>query len=93
MQEYTGIDSTRLEQMETRLKGDVLAEAALHGGRLLVAREVAEPGHSAASLVDVFEAITGLSCPWHCCHWQAACSCKEAAQAPGWRLVEHWQAG
>lgn len=60
LQEYTGIDVQRLEQMETRLKADVLREAKLHGGRLLVAREVmgSEEGQS-ATIVDNFIPIEG----------------------------------
>jgi hypothetical protein len=38
LQEYAGIDATRLEAMEQRLKADVLAEAARYNGRVLVAR-------------------------------------------------------
>ena len=62
MQEYTGIDVQRLEQMESRLKADVLREAALHGDRLLVAREVmgSEEGQS-ASIIDNFVPIAGTS--------------------------------
>jgi len=60
VQEYTGIDVGRLEQMEARLKADVLREAASHGGKLLVAREVmgSDEGDS-ASIVDNFVPIAG----------------------------------
>jgi hypothetical protein len=34
--EYTGIDTARVMSMEERLREDVLAEAAAHGGRLLL---------------------------------------------------------
>lgn len=37
--EYTGIDRERVEDMEGRLKADVLAEAALYGSQVLVAHE------------------------------------------------------
>lgn len=54
----------RLEQMETRLKADVLREAASHDGRLLVAREVmgSEEGQS-ATIVDNFVPIEGPLSP------------------------------
>lgn len=60
VQEYTGIDVLRLEQMESRLKADVLREAAAHGGKLLVAREVmgSKEGDS-ASIIDSHETING----------------------------------
>ena len=60
MQEYTGIEAERLEQMELRLKEDILKEAALHDGQLLIAREVmgSEDGQS-ASIVDEFVPIQG----------------------------------
>lgn len=41
MMEYAGIDAGRLEAMEERLKGDVLAEAAKFHGRILLACETA----------------------------------------------------
>ncbi|KAK9808828.1 hypothetical protein WJX72_004439 [[Myrmecia] bisecta] len=61
MQEYTGIDTARLEQMEARLKADVLAEAASLEGKLLVARELSTKadGQEAGSLVDNFEPVQG----------------------------------
>ncbi|KAF6255732.1 inositol hexakisphosphate-domain-containing protein [Scenedesmus sp. NREL 46B-D3] len=67
LQEYAGIDAERLERMEARLKQDVLAEAAHHNGRILVAREsAAAPGslteqhHSGTGeLVDMWEAVAG----------------------------------
>ena len=37
--EYTGIDRSRVEDMERRLKADVLAEAALFDGHILVTEE------------------------------------------------------
>ena len=37
--EYTGIDATRLEDMEARLRADVLREAGRCGGQVLVAHE------------------------------------------------------
>ncbi len=59
-QEYSGIEASRLEQMEARLKADVLREAASHGGKLLVAREVmgSDEGDT-ASIVDNFVPIAG----------------------------------
>jgi Inositol hexakisphosphate len=39
MKEYTGIDGTRLEALEARLKQEVLGEAAADGGRVHVLRE------------------------------------------------------
>lgn len=64
MQEYTGIDAERLEQMEQRLKADIIKEASLHADRLLIAREVmgSEDGQS-ASIVDDFVPVTGHSRP------------------------------
>ena len=60
VQEYTGIDVGRLEQMEARLKADVLREAAAHGGRLLVAREgMGSAEGDSASIVDNFVPIAG----------------------------------
>ena len=38
-QEYSNISSSRVESMERRLKGDVLAEARENSGRVLVTRE------------------------------------------------------
>jgi hypothetical protein len=37
--EYTGIDRTRVEDMEVRLKRDVLREAQLYDGHVLVTEE------------------------------------------------------
>jgi Inositol hexakisphosphate len=39
MKEYSGIDGQRLEELEARLKGEVLGEAAAAGGRVHVLRE------------------------------------------------------
>lgn len=60
LQEYTGIDVRRLEQMEARLKADVLREAELHGNRLLIAREVmgSDEGQT-ATIVDNFVPVEG----------------------------------
>eukprot|EP00854_Cymbomonas_tetramitiformis_P001478 gene1478-2104_t len=38
--EYTGIESSRVEEMERRLKDDVFAEAAQYGGHFLVTTEI-----------------------------------------------------
>ena len=64
MQEYTGIDARRLEQMESRLKADVLREMTGFGGRVLVAHETSgQSGGSImrGSIVDEFEDISGPS--------------------------------
>lgn len=37
--EYSGIDSERVEEMENRLKADVLSEASLYDGSIMVAHE------------------------------------------------------
>ena len=60
-QEYSGIEVGRLEQMEARLKADVLREAEASGGRLLVAREQARPGvaDDGSEIIDVYEPIAG----------------------------------
>lgn len=50
----------RLEQMEARLKADVLREAAEQGGKLLVAREVMGSSEEAgATIVDAFVDVAG----------------------------------
>jgi Inositol hexakisphosphate len=55
--EYTGINGGRVEDMEARLKQDVLAEAARYGGAVLVAHEDDEfqvvEGWEPVSEVDV----------------------------------------
>ena len=64
MQEYTGIDARRLEQMESRLKADVLREMTGFGGRVLVAHETSGQtgsGIMRGSIVDEFEDTSGLS--------------------------------
>lgn len=63
MQEYTGIDARRLEQMESRLKADVLREMTGFGGRVLVAHETSGQtgsGIMRGSIVDEFEDTSGL---------------------------------
>ena len=52
MEEYMGIDARRLEAMEDRLRLDVVAEARIHGGRLLVSRE-SEDGSLYDTWLDV----------------------------------------
>jgi len=80
-QEYSGIEASRLEQMEARLKADVLREAAAAGGRLLVAREQPHKGDpdGGSEVIDVYEPIARapprrrpgavssapLSCGWY----------------------------
>eukprot|EP00803_Ostreobium_quekettii_P003854 evm.model.scf_787.5 EVM.evm.TU.scf_787.5 scf_787:45503-61553(+) len=65
LREYGGIDAGRLEQMESRLKTDVLNEAARYiddgqdpCGKILVARETPSDG-SIGCLVDVWERVGG----------------------------------
>ena len=59
IQEYTGIETARLEQMEQRLKVDIMKEAALHDGQLLIAKEVSGSEGQSASIVDEFVPIQG----------------------------------
>jgi hypothetical protein len=56
LQEYAGIEASRIESMEERLKKDVLAEALKFGGKILVAAESFEPGHY-GELRDEWEEI------------------------------------
>ena len=56
LQEYAGIEASRIESMEERLKKDVLAEALKFGGKILVACESFEPGHY-GELRDEWEEI------------------------------------
>lgn len=51
--EYTGIDRERVEQMETRLKADVLVEAGMYDGGVMVAHEDDE-----FQVVEDWEAVT-----------------------------------
>ncbi|GFR48167.1 hypothetical protein Agub_g10003 [Astrephomene gubernaculifera] len=51
--EYTGIDRSRVEDMERRLKEDILREAALFGNRILVKGE-----NEDLSLFDSWEPVT-----------------------------------
>lgn len=53
--EYTGIDRQRVEDMENRLKDDVLAEAANHGGVVLVAHE-----DDNFQVIEGWEAVTDV---------------------------------
>ena len=63
MQEYTGIESGRLELMEERLAEDVRREAA-RNGRVLVAREVQPSSQQAAATIqDFYETLTGKLLP------------------------------
>eukprot|EP00884_Botryococcus_braunii_P001844 jgi/Botrbrau1/11660/Bobra.168_2s0015.2 len=66
MKEYTGIDVDRLERMETRLKDDVLREAACSpNGVVLVSREVLADDRSVgmppstSNIVDTYISISG----------------------------------
>ncbi|CAG9460890.1 unnamed protein product [Pedinophyceae sp. YPF-701] len=55
LQEYSGITGGRIEDMEARLKEDVLKEAAAHGGKILVAYEwmpPADAGQGGAAAAD-----------------------------------------
>ena len=63
----------RLEQMEARLKADVLREAEASGGRLLVAREQACLGSpdGGSEIIDVYEPIAGgCGVPYRMCPGQ-----------------------
>lgn len=51
--EYTGIDRDRVEDMEGRLKADVLAEAGLYGGMVMVAHE-----DDSFQVIEEWEAVT-----------------------------------
>lgn len=53
--EYTGIDRERVEDMEKRLKSDVLAEAAAYGGMVMVAHE-----DDSFQVVEDWEAVTDV---------------------------------
>ncbi|GLC33893.1 hypothetical protein PLESTM_000131000, partial [Pleodorina starrii] len=53
--EYTGIDRSRVEDMERRLKEDILAEASKFGNRILVKHE-----NEDLSLYDHWEPVTPL---------------------------------
>lgn len=57
MQEYAGIDAKRLEQMELRLKNDVLAEARKYGGRVLVMQESDSTESNGGVLEDAWEPV------------------------------------
>ncbi|KAK6803962.1 hypothetical protein RDI58_001746 [Solanum bulbocastanum] len=51
--EYTGINRTRVEEMEDRLKEDVLQEAARYGNKILVTDELPD-----GQMVDQWEPVT-----------------------------------
>ncbi|XP_020701616.1 paladin [Dendrobium catenatum] len=51
--EYTGINSVRVEQMESRLKEDILIEAARYGSKILVTDELPD-----GQMVDLWEPVT-----------------------------------
>ncbi|KAL3531572.1 hypothetical protein ACH5RR_010894 [Cinchona calisaya] len=51
--EYTGINRQRLEQMEDRLKGDILLEASRYGNKILVTDELPD-----GQMVDQWEPVT-----------------------------------
>ncbi|KAL3150044.1 hypothetical protein ABBQ38_013395 [Trebouxia sp. C0009 RCD-2024] len=60
MQEYTGIDVRRLEQMELRLKNDILQESTHFDGQVLVAREAeGQQTGGASHVVDTYEPVAG----------------------------------
>lgn len=54
--EYTGIDRARVEEMEARLKEDILQEAACYGNKILVTDELPD-----GQMVDQWEPISGGS--------------------------------
>ncbi|MBA0680139.1 hypothetical protein Goari_011854, partial [Gossypium aridum] len=51
--EYTGINRDRVEQMEARLKEDILMEAARYGNKILVTDELAD-----GQMVDLWERVS-----------------------------------
>ncbi|XP_042502198.1 paladin isoform X1 [Macadamia integrifolia] len=51
--EYTGINRARVEQMEARLKDDILLEAARYGNKILVTDELPD-----GQMVDQWEPVT-----------------------------------
>ncbi|KAF7154679.1 hypothetical protein RHSIM_Rhsim01G0001500 [Rhododendron simsii] len=51
--EYTGINRDRVEQMEARLKEDILLEAARYGNKILVTDELPD-----GQMVDQWEPVT-----------------------------------
>jgi Inositol hexakisphosphate len=51
--EYTGIDRDRVEDMEARLKADVLAEASIYNGAVMVAHE-----DDSFQVIEDWEAVT-----------------------------------
>ncbi|XP_010245398.1 PREDICTED: paladin isoform X2 [Nelumbo nucifera] len=51
--EYTGINRARVEQMEARLKDDILVEAARYGNKILVTDELPD-----GQMVDQWELVT-----------------------------------
>lgn len=56
--EYTGISASRLEQMESRLKEDALAEASRYGGRILLTDELPD-----GQMVDLWEPLSSVMTP------------------------------
>ncbi|KAK6941170.1 hypothetical protein RJ641_030701 [Dillenia turbinata] len=51
--EYTGINRARVEQMESRLKDDIMLEAARYGNKILVTDELLD-----GQMVDQWEPVT-----------------------------------
>lgn len=80
--EYSGIDPERLEQMEARLRNDVIAEAKECGGRLLVMHESLNTGGggNARNVVETFEPVPGPEAV------QTPRQVYEALQAEGYRV-------
>ncbi|GAB4814185.1 hypothetical protein N2152v2_001231 [Parachlorella kessleri] len=76
--EYRGIDPERLEQMEARLRNDVIAEAREHGGKLLVMHESLAGG--GARVVETFAPLEGPDAV------QTPKQVFEALQAEGYRV-------
>jgi protein-tyrosine phosphatase len=62
LMEYSGIDADRLDQMESRLRDDVLAEAGRGRGRVAVTREVTADDTGWRSLKQDFESVPGPAC-------------------------------
>ncbi|PKI35599.1 hypothetical protein CRG98_044053 [Punica granatum] len=54
--EYTGINRDRVEQMEERLKEDIMVEAARYGNKILVTDELPD-----GQMVDQWEPVSGDS--------------------------------
>ncbi len=60
--ELTGITRERVEQMEARLREDVLAEAEQYGGRVLVSKELDD-----GQVIDTWEPVHTVQTPLEVC--------------------------